>query len=389
MQAFTPSLEDPAMIRFTLEHLHRSVVECSARGIMIVDAGGVVAFHNRRCTGLLGESESLVGRTLASLVSERDRDLLAAALQATREGVTPRSIEIRLPASARGERLVRLTLTRYGGDGAALGEMEDISEQRALEAQLRHRQRMELMGQLAAGVSHDLKNLLTIVLGNLDLAALDAADGALDSIERAAEAARSGSRLAQQLLGVGRATGEPCAPILLAPTVTKVLALLRSTRPGTIAFLSDIPDTLRVVANAGQLEQAFLNLALNGCEAMPQGGRLRVRAHGIPAPPDGVTLPPQPAGYVQIDVEDSGCGMTPDVAARMFEPFFTTRGSGGSGLGGAVISGIVSDHHGAITVATAPGAGTTVSLYLPAASPIAAVTASAEQQWSPHPDRIP
>ena len=115
--------------------------------------------------------------------------------------------------------------------------------------------------------------------------------------------------------------------------MTKVLALLRSTRPGTIAFLSDIPDTLRVVANAGQLEQAFLNLALNGCEAMPQGGRLRVRAHGIPAPPDGVTLPPQPAGYVQIDVEDSGCGMTPDVAARMFEPFFTTRGSGGSGLG--------------------------------------------------------
>lgn len=81
--------------------------------------------------------------------------------------------------------------------------------------------------------------------------------------------------------------------------------------------------------------------------------------------------------------------MTPEVAARMFEPFFTTRGNGGSGLGGAVVYGIVSEHHGAITVATAPGAGTTVSLYLPAASPIAAATPSAPQQPSPHPDRIP
>ena len=148
--------------------------------------------------------------------------------------------------------------------------------------------------------------------------------------------------------------------------MAKALALLRSTSLDTIEFVSDIPDDLRVVANESQLEQAFLNLALNARDAMPHGGRLSVRAHGIHALPDSVTLPSRPGGYVQIDVEDGGCGMTPEVAARMFEPFFTTRGSRGSGLGGAVVYGIMSEHHGAITVATAPGAGTTVSLYLPA-----------------------
>lgn len=235
----------------------------------------------------------------------------------------------------------------------------DITEKRRMERQFQRVQRMETIGMLASGVAHDLNNMLTPISLGVEMLRLglepDQLEGVLTMIENSV---KRGSALVRQVLTFGREGGEQS---LIQPkhVLNEVLGLIRETFPKTITLDSPAPRPLRTLhVGATQLSQILLNLCVNARDAMPQGGRLTVRAENRSE---------NGADWVVFIVGDSGEGIPPDVLARMFDPFFTTKEAGkGTGLGLATVKGIVEREGGTIQVETEVGKGTTFSVALPA-----------------------
>jgi PAS domain S-box-containing protein len=244
-------------------------------------------------------------------------------------------------------------------------------EERArLEAQLRQAQKMEAIGHLTGGIAHDFNNILTSILGYIVLgterqeALGDAKLGKyLDQAQRAAQRARD---LIQQMLTFSRGQRGERRALALAPLVTESVKLLRSSLPATIELATEISaEVPRVMSDPVQLEQVLLNLCINARDAMNGAGQIRVGVHQSYSP-DAVcaSCRQKVSGqFVELAVADGGTGIAPDVLDRMFEPFFTTKEVGrGSGMGLAMVHGIVHDHGGHIIVDTEPGRGTTFRL---------------------------
>jgi signal transduction histidine kinase len=229
---------------------------------------------------------------------------------------------------------------------------------------------MEALGTLAAGIAHDFNNLLTLIGGNVALATPLVPSGPVrESLDEILHAHNRAADLVKRILTFSRPQDRVIKPIAIAPLVEEALHLARVTRARNLAARVDLPGDLPLVlADPVQLHQVLINLVTNATQAMQdQGGTLTIRGERVQvtdAAPRTAGLAPGP--YLRLDVHDTGMGMGPDVRKRIFEPFFTTRGDTGTGLGLSVASGIVRDHGGAITVESAPGAGTTFSVYLPA-----------------------
>ena len=258
----------------------------------------------------------------------------------------------------------------------SLSNLLATSLQRAqTEEALNHAQRLESVGQLTGGIAHDFNNLLTVIQGNLqvleELPALAQQGHALQLVAAAARASKRGAELTSKLLAFSRRQ-------VLQPSAVDVNALLRSlcdmlerTLDQRIAIEVSAPPCPFCLADAGQLESALLNIAINARDAMPDGGRLRFHAEPCATIPDDVHGGAEPSagnvgGYVAIAITDTGGGMTDEVRERAFEPFFTTKESGrGTGLGLSTVHGFVKQSHGGIAIRSAPGAGTTVTLYIP------------------------
>ncbi len=233
-------------------------------------------------------------------------------------------------------------------------------------------QKMESMGQLAGGIAHDFNNLLAAIIGNSELA-LETVDGAPVPMELAHDcltdvlgAASRAQDLVQQLLGFARRGNWEEAPADVAKVVNEVLQLLSRTFNPKIELEVDADAGLYVVGDRSQLFQMIMNLCLNSRDAMPDGGRLTVTAHL--SVPSGKQSPSGEGGrQVEITVQDTGQGMEEEVCERIFEPFFTTKERGhGSGLGLAVVYGIVSSHGGRIWTDSELGMGTSFHVTLPA-----------------------
>ena len=273
------------------------------------------------------------------------------------------------------------------GTGRAVrmvGAMLDVTAQRELEEQLQRAQRLDAIGQLTGGVAHDFNNLLTVILGNTDLIAAAAGDSprVASLVNMTRTAAERGAELTRRLLAFARRQA-------LDPGVTDVDALLSSMFELLHRTLGDHVEVAlergdgvwRAMVDASQLENALLNLCLNARDAMPGGGRIRIRTGNVTLSGeedihDGVV---RPGDYVTIAVIDSGIGMPPEVVGHAFEPFFTTKETGkGSGLGLSMVYGFVKQSAGHVRIASAPGRGTTVTLYLPRA-PAALSAAAADE----------
>ena len=249
-----------------------------------------------------------------------------------------------------------------------------------LEAQLRESQKMEAIGTLAGGVAHDFNNIIAAILGNAELARLDAGGNprALESLDEIRKAGARARELVQQILSFSRRQPAARQPVGLAPVIDESVRLLRATLPACVVIEvrceAGVPA---VLADATQIEQVLINLATNAMHAMPEGrGHLRIRLDTVVL--DGALAEARPAlralharhpGHaVRLTVSDDGRGMDAATLGRIFEPFFTTKPVGeGTGLGLSVVHGIVQAHEGAITVDSAPGKGATFTLYLPAA----------------------
>jgi PAS domain S-box-containing protein len=250
-----------------------------------------------------------------------------------------------------------------------LGSITDISNQKALEVQLRRSQKMEAFGKLAGGVAHDFNNLLTVITGYNEVVMSEMApdDPKREYIEEIARAANRASSLTSQLLAFSRQQK-------MQPRVVNLNDVLRDTSKMLIRLIGeDIRMTIQaaedlgnVKTDVGQMEQVLMNLAVNARDAMAGGGAITMSTRNATLPCENSPANLLPGEYALLDVTDTGMGMSPEVQARIFEPFFTTKAPGhGTGLGLATCYGIIKQSGGEIAVKSKVGVGTTFQIFLP------------------------
>jgi len=372
----------------------RLVLDTTPNLIFVKDAWGRFTLANRAVAMLFGTSEdALIGRTPRDLgVQPADAEDMRAAerrvLDTRRPHLSPRQHVGALAGGAPrwfDMRLVPLMLPDAGEQVLVIGT--DVTEQRqteealrSTEEQFRQAQKMEAIGQLAGGVAHDFNNLLTAILGYSALLrdVIHEPDHLADltEIQKAGERARS---LTSQLLAFSRKQVLEPQVLDLNRVVGDAERMLSRVIGDHIQLETALePHLLTVRADVGQMHQVLMNLAVNARDAMRRGGTLRV-ATGNATMPSDTAADDGPAPAVTLSVSDTGCGMTEEVRQRIFEPFFTTKAPGqGTGLGLAMVFGVVTQTGGHIDVMTAPGHGTTFTIYLPAVSEPATASVAPE-----------
>ena len=263
-----------------------------------------------------------------------------------------------------------------------------MHERATLDAQLREAQKLEALGTMAGGIAHDFNNILGAILGFGEMAAERAADNPRLRQPLAAilDAGRRGKALVDQILAVSRRTPRGRQALTPAAVLREVSDVLSVSAPAGVALQLRVEaEGARIIGDPTRLHQLVMNLATNGIDAMPDGGRLELRLHtqfiGAPAILSHGRL--APGYYVVIGVSDTGTGIPPQVLARIFDPFFTTKGPGrGTGLGMALVYAISKEMNAAIHLTTRVGKGTTVEIYVPALDPqvesVAGVPAAAQ-----------
>jgi nitrogen-specific signal transduction histidine kinase/CheY-like chemotaxis protein len=250
--------------------------------------------------------------------------------------------------------------------------VEDITEQRRLEEQLRQAHKMEAIGTLAGGIAHDFNNILAAIIGFTEMVEEDLPpeSPSIPRLQRVLNAASRGRDLVRQILAFSRKTEPTRKPLSLSPVIKETVELLRASLPTTIEIrlsLKAARDT--VLASPAELQQILMNLTTNASFSMKEkGGILGISMTNIDFEPDSPVLDAdvEPGEYIQIVVQDSGSGMSPDIVQRIFEPFFTTKGVGeGTGMGLPVVYGVVKSLNGTIAVESEPGVGSTFRVFLP------------------------
>ena len=257
-----------------------------------------------------------------------------------------------------------ITLAKEAEQSLLQEVSERTAELESAQDQLRQSQKMEALGQLTGGIAHDFNNLLTVVVGGLDLIAKQVQEERLlRYATNALSAAERGAKLTAQLLAFSRVQRLEVRPTYVAPLIEEMRPLLRNVLGPGIEKKFDLdPQLTPVLADPTQLEVAVLNVAINARDAMPDGGTLTISSckRRIVGDPDLV-----PGTYVELSIADTGSGMDPDVLARAIEPFFTTKEVGkGTGLGLSRVYGMARQSGGTVKIASDPGAGTTVSIFL-------------------------
>jgi PAS domain S-box-containing protein len=364
-----------ADLRRSEEHLRR-ISENSPSAISLRDLEGRFVIVNRQFEAWHGlGAAGVAGRTAAELLpadlaqryARQDREVLRAGRAIGHE------VELRF-ADGTVHAVLMTTFPVLGGGGAAVGVgtiSTDISAHRRAQEELRQAQKMEALGQLTGGVAHDFNNLLAVILGNLELLQERLEDGSDMAIlvEDALEAARAGGELTHRLLAFGRRQTLHPQAIDLRQLITDMARMLERTLGETVEVVKVLPERLwPIEVDRHQVETSLLNLALNARDAMVGGGTLTIEAanvdHDLPAGSPELA----PGRYVMIAVRDTGTGMTADVVEHAFQPFFTTKDTGqGSGLGLSMVYGFVKQSGGSIAIASAPGRGSTVRIFLPRA----------------------
>ena len=332
-----------------------------------------------------GAGEKLFGRQRNDLLGRIDHELFPRS-QATQcrsedQEVASSGRQLHVPErpvdTDQGVRLIESRKVPITGDDGnqrfILGIVRDVTEQKALESQLRQMQRIDAVGQLTGGIAHDFNNLLAIITGNLDLLREKLPDGS-DPAEMADEAlgaASRGAELVRRLLAFARKQHLEPTALDLNERLPSITALLRRTLGENIRIqVVPAPDLWLAFVDPTQVDDTLVNLAINARDAMPNGGSLSIETANVALDEDYADhhVEVTPGEYVMLAVSDTGTGMTPETIARAFEPFFTTKEEGrGTGLGLSQVYGWVKQSGGHIKIYSELGHGTTIKLYLPRA----------------------
>lgn len=375
------------LLRETEERL-RLLLDSTAEAIYGIGQQGDCTFANRACSRLLGYAEpsALTGKNMHALTHH------------TRPDGTPYpEVECHIHRDYRGgeethveeDVFWRADGTKFFGEcwsypvrrenqiiGAVVTVL-DISERKTLEQQLRQAQRMEVIGQLAGGIAHDFNNFLTAITiySELSIESLLPEDPAWKMVQEIRNAAERSATLTRRLLAFSRKQVLVPKVISLNDVIRDTETMLRRMIGEDVELVTVLDSRLdKVKADPGQLEQILLNLAVNARDAMPQGGKLIIETNNVELDEDDAQnhTSIQPGRYVMLTVTDSGVGMSEETKGQIFEPFFTTKGQRqGTGLGLAVVLGVVKQNAGQIEVNSVLERGTSFKIYLPPVEPTA------------------
>ncbi|WP_237180639.1 response regulator [Roseomonas haemaphysalidis] len=392
---YAPKPWDPALLRSmvlsavdrhrlaralaTERALLRGLLDASPEPLSFKDGEGrFVRLNAAKARALGGTVESLLGEREADLVPpERGAALREVEQQALR-GAQGHDWTGQIQAGATGGtrwlRVQRLPILDRDGQPSHLATIEhDLTEQRALEDRLRQAEKMQALGTMAGGVAHDFNNLLTAILGSLDLMAAHAAAGPADPrqqalLKTAIAAAERGSALTRRLLTFSRKRELTLRPADINRLVLDMDALLARSLGERVQIRTRLaPGLWPALADQEQFALGLLNLCINGRDAGATSITLSTRNGTVAEAAEDEAVPDlHPGDYVVLGIADNGTGMTPDVMAKAFEPFFTTKEVGkGTGLGLSMVYGLARQSGGTVTLASTPGEGTLVEVYLP------------------------
>jgi two-component system, cell cycle sensor histidine kinase and response regulator CckA len=346
-------------------------------GMVLLDLEGQVSDANRAFLKMLGRHRDVVvGLPFADNLAREDRgDMMAALSKIVMGTARAAHMEVRMPGASAREFILSLYASRLiDAEGEVSGmvlHLIDNTEQKNLEVQFAQSQKMQAVGQLAGGVAHDFNNLLTAMIGFCDLLLErhGSDDPSFADIQQIRQNANRATNLVRQLLAFSRK--QTLEPVRLDITegLNDLASLLRRLIGEKVELtMAHGRDLLAVKGDKSQFDQIIINLCVNARDAMPGGGDITVSSKNVTLSDPvqrGHDLMP-PGRYVQVDVADTGTGISKEHMERIFEPFFTTKDAGaGTGLGLSTVYGIVHQTGGFIFVDSAPGEGTTFSIYLP------------------------
>lgn len=351
------------------------VLSNAHEGVMIVDLSNRVTFWNRAAEELFGwPAAEAVGRSPEQLLGIDDPASMARLRAAVdQDGFWQGELQTKTRENRKLVVEARITLVKdeAGQPRARLNYLSDITEKKLLEEKFLHAQRLESIGMLAAGIAHDLNNILAPIVFAAPLLRESLSDPQdLKILNMLEQSAGRGSRLVKQILGFTHTAAGDFEAMQVRYLIRDVISVAEHTFPKAIQVEHRVPGELWTVrGNATQLHQVILNLCVNARDAMPQGGKLTLTASNCRLDAaQAETIPDaRPGAWLVLEVSDTGTGIAPEIRDHIWQPFFTTKSAGqGTGLGLSTVRGIVAGHHGFIELRTEVGRGTTFRVFLPA-----------------------
>ena len=356
------------------EEQYRLLVENANDAIFIIQ-DEVIKFSNPRTEEMTGYSATeLDGIPFVNFIHPEDRKIVLESRRRRLKGEDPPSTYSFRVLNRSGEQLwveINAVLIDWEERLATLNFLRDITEQKKLEAQLRQAQKMEAVGTLAGGIAHDFNNLLHAISG-LTVILLENKDRSnpdYESLKLIEQSSQKAADLIGQLLIYSRKVESELKPVVLNQQIVKVSKLLERTIPKMISIEYNLAQDLKIInADPLQIEQVLMNLGVNAKDVMPDGGRLIFETENTTLDEQYCKTHPgaSPGEYVLLSISDTGHGMDKETLEHIFEPFYTTKEIGkGTGLGLAMVYGIVKSHGGYILCYSEPNLGTTFKIYFP------------------------
>lgn len=356
------------------EEKYRLLVE-NANDAIFVAQDGRIKFANNKTTQMIGyQTSELMDMHFTKLIHPADRDLVLSRHKERLQGDNPPSQYSFRIVGAAGQILwvdLNTVIIEWEGRPATLNFARDVTRQKHLEEQLRNAQKMEAIGTLAGGIAHDFNNILSAIIGYTDLAALilPEDDPARSSLGEVMNAAQRAKELVYRILSFSQMHEQEQKPVRMSMIIQEALKLIRPSLPATIEIEQQIDCQATILADPTQIHQVVVNLCTNAYQAMQEeGGLLKVSLAEVKLSLDDLVdhFDLDVGNYLKLTVSDTGHGMNEQTMQRIFDPYFTTKASSkGTGLGLAVVYGIVSAHKGAIQVSSEPGKGTTFEVFFP------------------------
>lgn len=354
------------------ERTLRGLTDAIGQSLVLLDPEGRILAINKTCLDRMGYSEA------EEILGTCHFDHMNSEEAVQRRNMLGRVLALRRPCHERMHFRGAIHKTSFyplfdeaGQVSSVAVYSEDITHEINLERQLRRSQRLEAVGTLASGIAHEFNNMLTLIMGFGEMA-LETPAEASDCLQQVLRTAERGRDIVRQMMTFSRGDDQPRAPLDMGATVRECLNLLRATLPRDVRLESRLPDgPLYISANATQIHQLIINLVSNAADALrgqnPAGGTIRMElAYSADGKPQAGLSRLLPGEHARLSVADNGPGMAAEVLERIFDPFFTTKEPGkGTGLGLAVVHGIVQAMEGAVTVASKPGQGTCFDILLP------------------------
>ncbi|OIP59295.1 MAG: hypothetical protein AUK38_06255 [Nitrospirae bacterium CG2_30_41_42] len=355
------------------EQRFRALFDNANDGVVVLDKNGIIINMNNKFCELHGfNKELLIGTHFRFLEVEDHKDEKEERLRRILNG-EPLVFEtehykrdgsrILLEVSSKG--------INIGGDLYVQSFHRDITEKKAIQEQLIHSQKMESIGQLAGGIAHNFNNLLTAMLGNAELLKeySDMDDESKQRVNNIESSARKAGILVSKLLSFARREKSDVLPLNLNDVANDSAKLFEGVLDKRIGLKTNLSDNIPTVeGDPSQLEQVIMNLMVNARDAMPDGGLIIIKTSLVEIERDRFNMPSyiMPGKYVLLTISDTGSGIPKEIINGIFEPFFTTKEKGkGTGLGLAMVYGVIKNHKGYITVQSEVGKGSTFDVYLP------------------------